>query len=172
MTSKEVVGVGKESCVSGLILTGGIKPHDTVLRLIRRTDIPVILVENDTYHNPWLGFSITKPSSFQFSGFDLMWPATTVVAMDGPERQRVEVASLSASLPTARFDGEKLLREKGFDGARSDGVLAGRETVSMTSDQKAGTVLVDHANVWLITTQGPHAGRLLAQVVSSVVLEN
>ena len=44
-----VVGVGKESCVSGLILTGGIKPHDTVLRLIRRTDIPVILVENDTY---------------------------------------------------------------------------------------------------------------------------
>jgi len=141
-------------------------------RVVVPEDAKPFAVENDTYHNPWLGFSITKPSSFQFSGFDLMWPATTVVAMDGPERQRVEVASLSASLPTARFDGEKLLREKGFDGARSDGVLAGRETVSMTSDQKAGTVLVDHANVWLITTQGPHAGRLLAQVVSSVVLEN
>jgi len=44
-----VVGVGKESCVSGLILTCGIKPHDTVLRLIRRTDIPVIMVEEDTF---------------------------------------------------------------------------------------------------------------------------
>jgi BioD-like phosphotransacetylase family protein len=44
-----VVGVGKESCVSGMILTCGIKPHDTVLRLIRRTDIPVILVEHDTF---------------------------------------------------------------------------------------------------------------------------
>lgn len=44
-----VVGVGEESCVSGMILTTGIKPHGAVLRLIRRTRIPTILVEDETF---------------------------------------------------------------------------------------------------------------------------
>ena len=43
------VGVGKAYCVSGICLTGGLKPHKTVLRLIRRTEIPVMIVPDDTY---------------------------------------------------------------------------------------------------------------------------
>ena len=43
------VGVGKAYCVSGICLTGGLKPHRTVMRLIRRTDIPVMVVPDDTY---------------------------------------------------------------------------------------------------------------------------
>ncbi len=35
--------------VSGLILTGGIMPHSSVLNLIKCTDIPVLLVKEDTY---------------------------------------------------------------------------------------------------------------------------
>jgi BioD-like phosphotransacetylase family protein len=35
--------------VSGLILTGGISPHPSVLNLIKCTDIPVLLVKEDTY---------------------------------------------------------------------------------------------------------------------------
>lgn len=44
-----VVGVGKTHCVSGIILTGGTPPHHNVMDLIRRTYIPVILVEDDTF---------------------------------------------------------------------------------------------------------------------------
>jgi len=44
-----VVGVGKHHCVSGIILTGGTAPHRNVMDLIRRTYIPVILVEDDTF---------------------------------------------------------------------------------------------------------------------------
>ena len=35
--------------VAGLILTGGISPHPSVLNLIKFTDIPVLLVKDDTY---------------------------------------------------------------------------------------------------------------------------
>jgi BioD-like phosphotransacetylase family protein len=43
------VGTSKAYCVAGICLTGGIRPHKTVLRLIRRADIPVMLVPEDTY---------------------------------------------------------------------------------------------------------------------------
>ena len=36
--------------VSGLLLTGGIKPHPSVMNLIKCTDIPVLLVSEDTYN--------------------------------------------------------------------------------------------------------------------------
>lgn len=44
-----VVGVGKTHCVSGIVITGGIEPHENILHLISRTYIPVISVPDDTF---------------------------------------------------------------------------------------------------------------------------
>jgi len=44
-----VLGISKAYCVKGIILTGGIMPNKTILRLVRRTNIPVILVKTNTY---------------------------------------------------------------------------------------------------------------------------
>ena len=44
-----LVGVGKAYCVSGIVLTGGIRPHATIMRLIKRTQMPVVVVEYDSY---------------------------------------------------------------------------------------------------------------------------
>ncbi|MFW5769387.1 MAG: phosphotransacetylase family protein [Spirochaetota bacterium] len=38
-----------EYCVKGIVLTGGIKPHPTILYLLSRAKIPVVLVEEDTF---------------------------------------------------------------------------------------------------------------------------
>ena len=38
-----------ESSISGIVLTGGIKPHRSILNLIKKTDIPVLVAEEDTY---------------------------------------------------------------------------------------------------------------------------
>ncbi len=141
-------------------------------RIVVPEDAKPFTITNDTYDNPWLGFSIVKPSSFKFSGFDLAWPQTTVVAMDGPEKQGVEVENLSASLPSAKFDGEKYLRDVGIAGTRSTSVLAGHRTIIVSSDQDAGTVLADHGNVWVFTAKGSDARHLLERVVSSVVLKH
>ena len=47
--SSSVVGVGRESGVCGIVLTGGLRPHTKIMHLIRRTDIPVISVPEDTF---------------------------------------------------------------------------------------------------------------------------
>lgn len=44
-----VTGVGKSYCVSGILLTGDIYPHQTIQRLIQRTSIPVIAVKDNTF---------------------------------------------------------------------------------------------------------------------------
>jgi phosphate acetyltransferase len=44
-----VVGAGKQNCVSGIVLTGGIEPHPNVMELIKRTYIPVIMAQEDTF---------------------------------------------------------------------------------------------------------------------------
>jgi len=44
-----LVGIGKKSCVSGIILTAGVTPHPNIMELIRRTFVPVIMVKDDTF---------------------------------------------------------------------------------------------------------------------------
>ena len=44
-----VIGISKAYCVRGIILTGGIFPDKTILKLVRRTNIPMILVKENTY---------------------------------------------------------------------------------------------------------------------------
>ncbi len=44
-----VMGVSKAYCVKGIILTGGIKPHKTILNLVKRINIPIIMVSRNTY---------------------------------------------------------------------------------------------------------------------------
>ena len=44
-----LVGMGRESCVSGIVLTGGVQPHKKILHLISRTHIPVVSVDDDTF---------------------------------------------------------------------------------------------------------------------------
>ena len=41
--------VRTEYCVRGIVLTGGISPHPTILRLLSQARIPVIAVEEDTF---------------------------------------------------------------------------------------------------------------------------
>jgi BioD-like phosphotransacetylase family protein len=44
-----MLGLGKANCVSGIVLTGGIYPHENILRLVRKTWVPVVLVKEDSY---------------------------------------------------------------------------------------------------------------------------
>jgi phosphate acetyltransferase len=43
------VGLDKSDCVAGMVLTGGVRPQENIMRLIRRTQIPVILIKSDSY---------------------------------------------------------------------------------------------------------------------------
>ena len=43
------VGMDKSNCVAGMLLTGGVTPQKNILRLLRRTQIPVVLVDDSSY---------------------------------------------------------------------------------------------------------------------------
>jgi len=47
--SSYAVGDDEANTVAGMLLTGGVRPHENIVRLLRRTNIPVILVKGDSY---------------------------------------------------------------------------------------------------------------------------
>jgi len=47
--SSALVGESKGRKLSGLLLTGGMPPHDSIMQLIRHTQIPVMLIDDDSY---------------------------------------------------------------------------------------------------------------------------
>lgn len=68
--------------------------------------------------------TVQEPQAFRFPQLDAVWPNTTVVAMEGPRQQVVEIQSHSASLPVDEHSGEeKLLREPKFQGCEPNGRL-------------------------------------------------
>jgi len=133
-------------------------------------DAAPFTIEKDTYRNPWLAFSVVKPSSFQFTDSNLSWPQTTVIAMRGPQDQKVEVANLSASVPTAESDIGELLRSNGITGRNYTIQISGKTAVAVWSEQKAGAVVIDGGSVWMITATCPDARKLLKTVASTIVL--
>lgn len=44
-----ILGKSKNTCVAGMILTGGTPPQRTIMELVEKTYVPVILVQEDTY---------------------------------------------------------------------------------------------------------------------------
>ena len=54
-----VMGEGSAECVSGILLTGGTRPHRNIVNLIQRTTIPVILVKEDSYEAAKTVYNIT-----------------------------------------------------------------------------------------------------------------
>lgn len=47
--SSYAMGDDKANFVAGILLTGGVRPHENIVRLLRRTNIPVVLVKGDSY---------------------------------------------------------------------------------------------------------------------------
>jgi len=45
-----LLGDASALCVSGMILTGGTPPQKSILDLVRKSTLPVLLVEEDTYY--------------------------------------------------------------------------------------------------------------------------
>jgi hypothetical protein len=138
----------------------------------RRVDVPEnadpFTMNGDTYRNSWLGFSIQKPPSFKFTDFDVAWPQTAVVAMEGPKGQSLKVENLSASLPASEIDAAKILADKGIRGARDVVAVGGRKAIVEGSGENAGAVVADRGNVWVVTTSGPQAKELLERAISTV----
>jgi hypothetical protein len=135
-------------------------------------DAPPFTVSGDDYRNPWIGLSIQKPSSFKFGDLGAAWPQTDLVSMEGPHGESIKVKNLSASLPTGKFDLRKEFAEDGIRGRSGSVIIAGHKGTLAASGQKAEAILVNHGNIWAITSTGPRAKQLLGQVLATVRLSD
>lgn len=132
---------------------------------------PAFAVDGDVYRNPWLGFTVTKPESFRFTKLSEVWPDNTIVAMEGPDKESVEIVSESAALPdTGSPDYRKLLDREGISGDRSEVRVAGHPVIMVSSAAKAGLVLPRGGDIWVVKASGPQAARLLMRVVGGMKL--
>ena len=136
-------------------------------RVVVPQDAKPFMVEGDTYQNPWFGLAVTKPASFHFTKLDSTWPEMTVVGMEGPDQEAVEIESHSASLPT-NSSAEDYLEKAGIHGARSEKQILGHPAVFVSSADKAGLVIRDGGNIWVFKSSGPRSQDLLLQVASTL----
>jgi hypothetical protein len=142
-------------------------------RVVVPRDAKPFTVSGDIYRNPWLGLEVRKPSGFRFTSLDSVWPASTVVAMDGPDEQSVEIQSHSESLPvTPEPDAEGMLRAEKIEGVRREVELAGRRLHVVASASRAGVVIRQGGAVLLIIAKGPNPTDLLAKALSTLKLES
>jgi len=47
--SRCTVSMDDSNCVAGMLLTGGVRPQENILSMLRRTEIPAVLVDDDSY---------------------------------------------------------------------------------------------------------------------------
>jgi hypothetical protein len=135
----------------------------------RRTTVPVdakpYIVNNNTYRNSWLGITMVKPDSFQFTKLDAFWPDDTIVAMEGPQHKTVEIQK---SVYSPQYEAAAYLRRAGISGIQKNITVAGFPAVEITSPEAAGLSFVDKDQVWTVKTKGANAPSLLHEVASSV----
>ncbi len=138
----------------------------------KTVDVPAdakpYVIDGDTYRNSWLGLSVTKPPSFQFVKLDSVWPDSSVVTMQGPGHETVEVENHSASLPTRPDDLKRFLDEIDFSGTTTDTEIQGRRATMISSPEKAAVTVMDGGNIWVIRATGPDAPATLRRVISKL----
>jgi transglutaminase-like putative cysteine protease len=126
---------------------------------------PAFNVETDTYHNPWLGIEVRKPAGFRFARTDAVYPDTTVVAIEGPAGQRVDVRQADAQVGR---DGEeagiRVLRSLGFSEKPSRKQVGEKTAHLVEGARKAGLAFAQGSDLWVLTAEGEHASELVQRV--------
>jgi hypothetical protein len=137
----------------------------------RRVVVPVgaqpYVANDNTYRNPWLGLTVVKPDSFHFTKLDAFWPDDTIVAMEGPQHQTVEILKhgYSPQYATAAY-----LQRAGISGNQKNITIAGFPAVEIASAEAAGLSFVNEDEVWVVKTKGIGAPSLLHEVASRIKL--
>jgi hypothetical protein len=126
-------------------------------------------INGNTYQNPWLGLTVTKPDSFRFSKLDAVWPDNTVVEMEGTENQIVGMQKIPGQ-PRFAHQPEAYLKQMGISGVRRKINISGFSAVEISSPERAGLAFIDEGQVWVLSARGAEAAHWLREVASHMKL--
>jgi hypothetical protein len=137
----------------------------------RRVVVPVeakpYVANGNTYRNSWLGLTVVKPDSFQFTKLDAFWPDNTILAMEGPRHQTVEIQKHGYS---PRYEAAAYLQRAGISGIQKKITFAGFPAVEIASPEAAGLSFVNEDEVWVVKAKGVDALSSLHEVASRMKL--
>jgi transglutaminase-like putative cysteine protease len=125
-------------------------------------------IDGDTYLNPGLGLAWIKPAGWTFSSTDLVWPDTTVAAVDGKNDARV-VFQEKTRLPWKDFPSAA---EEAFSGHKVSGraraVKLGKlEGLRKDGSDEAVAAFDDAPDVWIFIARGKNAPALLSEALEN-----
>jgi hypothetical protein len=130
------------------------------------------VIDADTYRNQWLGLTFRKPAAFRFTELESVWPKSTVLAIEGPGGESLEIQSHSESLPASRTeDDDELLRAAAVQGTRREVEIGGRMTMVMASETRAAIAIAQGGERLVVIAKGPKPVELLAEVASTLRLD-
>jgi Transglutaminase-like superfamily len=132
-------------------------------------DAPPYVTTDNTYRNQWLGLTVVKPDSFRFTRLDAVWPDYTIVAMDGPQHQTVEIQKLPYS-PRSGTEPASYLRQVGITGVQKRVRVSDFLGLETSSPEDAGLSFVDEDQVWIVRAKGTDAPSVLHEVAFRMTL--
>jgi hypothetical protein len=133
---------------------------------------PAFTIEGDTYRNPWLGLEVKHLPGFRFARTDAVYPDSTVVALEGPEGQRVCVRQEDAP---AQRDPEavgRVLKGLGFSEQPRSEQVAGQAVHIVEAEGKAGLAFFQGPELWVLTAEGKHSGALVRKVAAQLTIRS
>ncbi|HEU0005273.1 MAG TPA: transglutaminase-like domain-containing protein [Terriglobia bacterium] len=132
-------------------------------------DAPPYVTTDNTYRNQWLGLTVVKPDSFRFTRLDAVWPDYTIVAMEGPQHQTVEIQKLPYS-PRSGTDPVVYLRQAGISGVQKRIRVSDFPGLETSSPEDAALSFVDEDQVWIVRAKGTDAPSVLHEVAFRMAL--
>jgi hypothetical protein len=142
-------------------------------RVVVPHDAKPFSISGDTYQNPWLGLTVQKPKGFRYTQLDSTWPETTIVAMEGPQNQTIQIRSHSESLPVDEKTAErKILNAADIVGTARETKINGYRGTLMSSADSAGFAFKQGGDVLVITAKAPKAVPLLMEVLRNLKLRD
>ncbi len=130
-------------------------------------------VSGETYRNPWLGLTVTKPAGLAFADLDAHWPSNAVMSMKGPAGQvSIHQTTAASDRPLDQQVRAVLADVPGGDrfSAPEAAVWGGAPAVRARSPGGAMIAARKDDQLWMVFAIGADAQALLDQVLPGIAI--
>ena len=128
-------------------------------------------VTGETYRNPWLGLTITRPAGLAFADLDAHWPSNAVMSMKGAAgRVSVHQTTATSDRPLAEQVEAVLADVPGGDrfGAPKAAVWDGAPAIKIRSPDAAMIAARKDDQLWMVFALGADAQALLDHALPGI----
>jgi hypothetical protein len=125
-------------------------------------------VEGNTFRNPWLNVTVSKPPSMTFTHLSEHWPDTTILQMEGSgETIALNYSEADPEL-TLQAQANEFFTKHGISGVPQTVRWGNRVAIRNGSDQHSAIVTIADGTVWAVTATGDSAKAQLTDGLKNV----